>query len=186
MHAVLRTVSDESVLSSYHMMKSLLLHATRGVPQDKKRPMPKQCATPARPGVYISGDESSFGGHSSDGNTSGAFNTDEDPYHLGSISGTDYLSEADPLALTPKARTGGVAGTSRAETVTPTSGSGYSSTDYQPLSTLGRLPEQETQVRRRLLSKPGKVMKDAYFKGIQWTRTFVSGPVDPVHNKFKI
>ena len=189
MHAVLRTVSDESVLSSYHRMKSLLFHATRGVPQDKKRPMPKRCATPARPDVYSSGDESSFGGHSSDGNTSGAFITDEDPYQLGSISGTDYLSEFDPLALTPKARTDGVAGTSWAETVTPTSGSGYSSTDYQPLSTLGRLPEQETQVRspprkrRRLLSKPGKVMKDAYFKRIQWTRTFVSGPVDPVHNR---
>ena len=30
-----------------------------------------------------------------------------------------------------------------------------------------------------------KVMKDAYFKGIQWTRNFVSGPVDPIHNKFK-
>ena len=191
MHAVLRTVSDESVLSSYHMMKSLLLHATRGVPQDKKRPMPKRCATPARPDVYSSGDESSFGGHSSDGNTRRAFNTDEDPYQLGSISGTDYLSEADPLTLTPKTRTGGVAGTSRAETVTPTSGTGYSSTDYQPLSTLSRLPEQETQVRspprkrRRLLSRPGKVMKDAYFKSIQWTRTFVSGPVNPVHNKFK-
>ena len=28
-------------------------------------------------------------------------------------------------------------------------------------------------------------MKDAYFKGIQWTRTFVTGPVDPIHNKFK-
>ena len=191
MHAVLRTVSDESLLSSYHMMKSLLIHATRGVPQDKKRPLPKRCATPARPDVYSSGDESSFGGHSSDGNTSAVFNTDEDPYQLGSISGTDYLSEADPLTLTPKTRTGGVAGTSLAETLTPTSGSGYSSTDYQPLSTLGRLPEQETQVRspprkrRRLLSKSGKVMKDAYSKGIQWTRTFVSGPVDHVHNKFK-
>ena len=28
-------------------------------------------------------------------------------------------------------------------------------------------------------------MKDAHFKGIQWTRTFVLGPVDPIHNKFK-
>ena len=191
MHAVLRTVSDESVLSSYHMMKSLLLHATRGAPQDRKRPMPKRCATPARPFTDSSGDESSYEGHTSDGDTSGAFNTDEDPYQLGSISGTDYLSETDPLALTPIARTTNVRGATRAETATPTSGSGYSSTDYQPLSTIGRLPEQETQTRspprkrRRLLSKPGKVMKDAYFKGIQWTRTFVSGPVDPVHNKFK-
>ena len=66
------------------MMKSLMLHATRGVPQVKKRPMPKRCATPARPVVHSSGDESSCGGHSSDGNTSGAFNTDEDPYQLGS------------------------------------------------------------------------------------------------------
>ena len=168
MHAVLRTVSDESVLSSYHMMKSLLLHAKRGVPQDKKRPMPKRFATSARPVTDSSGDESSFEGHASDGNTSGVFDTDEDPYQLGSISGTDYLSETDPLALTPKARTGGVLDTSRAETVTPTFGSGYSSNDCQPLSSLGRLPEQETQVRssprkrRRLLSKPGKVMKDLF------------------------
>ena len=145
MHAVLRTVSDESVLSSYHMMKSLLLHATRGAPRDRKRPTPKRCATPARPFTDSSGDESSYEGHTSDGDTSGAFNTDEDPYQLGSISGTEYLSETDPLALTPVVRTTNVRGATRAETATPTSGSGYSSTDYQPLSTIGQLPEQETQ-----------------------------------------
>ena len=39
-HAILRTVSDESVISSYHMMKSLLLHATSGTSQDKKKSMP--------------------------------------------------------------------------------------------------------------------------------------------------
>ena len=39
--------------------------------------------------------------------------------------------------------------------------------------------------RRRMLCKPGKVMKDAYFKGIQWTRLFVSGPLDPLHNRYK-
>ena len=91
--------------------------------------MPKRCATPARPFTDSSGDESNFEGHVSDGYTSGAFNTDEDPYQLGSSSGTDCLSESDPLSLTPRAR---------------------------------------------------KV-----HKGIKWTRTFVSGPVDPVHNKFK-
>ena len=142
MHAVLRTVSDESVLSSYHMMKSLLLHATRGAPQDKKRPMPKRCATPARPYTDSSGD-----GHLSDGYTSGAFNTDEDSYQLGSSSGTDCLSESDPLSLTPRARKVHATSTSRIETATPNSGSGYSSADYQPLSSLGRLPEQETQDR---------------------------------------
>ena len=28
-------------------------------------------------------------------------------------------------------------------------------------------------------------MKEAYSKGIQWTRTFVTGPFDPEHNKHK-
>ena len=28
-------------------------------------------------------------------------------------------------------------------------------------------------------------MKDAFFKGIQWTRTFVTGTLDPIHNKYK-
>ena len=28
-------------------------------------------------------------------------------------------------------------------------------------------------------------MKPAYFKGIQWTKIFVTGPLDPVHNKHK-
>ena len=36
-----------------------------------------------------------------------------------------------------------------------------------------------------MISKPGKVMKPEYFKGIQWTRMFVTGPLDPVHNKYK-
>ena len=28
-------------------------------------------------------------------------------------------------------------------------------------------------------------MKEAYFRGLEWTRTFVSGPVDPKWNKYK-
>ena len=61
MHAILRTVADESVLSSYHMKKCLLLHATRGAPQDKKKTMLRRCATPARQLADSSGDESTFG-----------------------------------------------------------------------------------------------------------------------------
>ena len=73
-HTMIRTIADESVISSYHMMKSLLLHATRGAPQDKKRSMPRRCPTPARRPSGSSGDESSFGGNTTDDYTSGAFN----------------------------------------------------------------------------------------------------------------
>ena len=89
------------------------------------------------------------------------------------------------MTLVVRADPGNAQSTSRAETANPTSGIGYSSTDHQPLSVFA---EVETTVRnpprkrRRLLSKPGKVMEDAYFKGIQWTRRI---PVDAIHNKFK-
>ena len=191
MHAILRTIADESALSSYHMMKSLLLHATTGIPQDKKKKMPRRCPTPARHLAESSGEEDNQGGGASDGYTSGAINSDEDPFLLGSISGTDVVSEMDPSALTPALNSGTRPSTSRANNATPTSGSEYSSADYQPLSVLGRSREAEAALpspprkRRKMLCKPGKVMKDAYFKSIQWTRTFVSGPVDPIHNKFK-
>ena len=190
-HTVLRTIADESVISSYHMMKSLLLHATQRAPRDKKRSMPRRCPTPARRPSGSSGDESSFGGTTTDDYTSGAFNSDEDPYQMGSVSGTDGVSETCPTAKLPQTSLGLGPSTSRAEVTTPTSGSGYSSTDHQPLSVLkrSRVPDLDSpsspRKRRKMLSKPGKVMKDAYFKGIQWTRTFVSGPLDPVHNKFK-
>ena len=68
---------------------------------------------------------------------------------------------------------------------------GFSNEDYAPLSSMratptatpaGRSPPRK---RRRMISKPWKVMEPAYFKGIQWTKVFVSGPLYPVHNKYK-
>ena len=65
---------------------------------------------------------------------------------------------------------------------------GFCSTDYEPLATL--TGDQASAVspprkRRRVPARSGKIMKEAYFKGIQWTRTFVTGPLDPEHNKHK-
>ena len=153
--------------------------------------MPGRCATPACPVNDSSGDESRLGRHTTDGYTSGAFNSDEDPCQLGSISGTDGPREFDPPVRAPGTPLRDSLQTSRTEVTTPTSGSGYSSTDHQSLSELRRARETATtsvsppRKRRRLLSKPGKYMKDAYFKGIQLTRTFVSGALDPVYNKFQ-
>ena len=162
MHVILRTIANESVISSYHMMKSFLLHDTSGSPRDKKRKMPRRCATPARQFADSSAEEGSIGGHTWDGYTSGAINSDEDPYQLGSISGTDNVSESDPLALAIATSLGKEPGTSRAKNATPISGSGYSSTDFQPLSTLWRPKGTDSTVRsppherRKLMSKQEK------------------------------
>ena len=65
---------------------------------------------------------------------------------------------------------------------------GFCSTDYEPLATLTTdqaSASSPPRKRRRLPGCTGKIMKEAYFKGIQWTRTFVTGPLDPEHNKHK-
>ena len=185
-HAVLRTIADESVLSSFHMMKSLLVKVTEGIPLNKKpsRNIPRRSATPGP------GQESSSGGESasadSDGYTSGAIDTDEDFRNIetGSEGSSPFVSASKTLATVL-----GEPGPSRV--ATPNSGSSYSSADYRPLASLTQAQSPVTsnpsppRKRRKMLCKPGKVMKDAYFKGIQWTRTFVSGPLDPLHNRYK-
>ena len=73
----------------------------------------------------------------------------------------------------------------------PDSGSIYGSAGYRRLASLAQAESPVTVVAspprklKRMPRKPGKVMKLAYFKGIQWTRTFVSGPVEPIHKRYK-
>ena len=185
-HAILRTVADESVLSSFHMEKSLLVKVTEGIQLNKRpsRNIPRRSATPGPGCASSSGGESS--GTNSDGYTSGAIDTNEDLCNIdtGSEGFTPVVSASKTLNLASSDM-----GLARA--LTPNSGSSYSSGDYRPLASLTQGPALTTvessppRKRRKKLCKPGKVMKDAYFKGIQWTRTFVSGPLDPLHNRYK-
>ena len=184
-HTILRTFADESVLSSFHMMKSLLIKVTEGIPLDKRhsRNVHRRASTPG-PGY-----ESSSGGEGSaaesDGYTSGALNSDEDLRNIETASEFNL-----PPASPSKGLNISLGNLGPSKVLTPNSGSSYSSGDYRPLASLSQaqspvLTTSPPRKRRKLLSKPGKVMKDAYFKGIQWTRTFVSGPLDPIHNRYK-
>ena len=42
-----------------------------------------------------------------------------------------------------------------------------------------------SSVNRHRVPRACKIMKEAYFKGMEWTKTFVSGPVDPRWNPYK-
>ena len=180
-HTIFRTIADESVISSFQMMKSLVIKVTEGIPLDKRlsRNVPRRASTPG-PGY-----ESSLGGEStaaeSDGYTSGAINSDED------LRSIETASEGNPPLVRPsKTLNISLENPDPARVLTPNSGSSYSSGDYRHLVSLcqAQSPVPVTtsppRKRRERLSKPGKVMKDSYFKGIQWTRTFVSGPLDPI------
>ena len=189
MHTVLKTISDETILSSFHLMKSLLLQATSGKVLTKERC--RHVSRSSRPVVgHSSGDESTDMGSTSGGYTSGAFNTDDEP---GSLSFCLEKEITQPQAATENLA-GQCVGTSCTdplrETV-PSPGSGYSLGDYAPLSSLitkpGKTPASKSppKKRRRYEGRPGKTMKEAYFKGIHWTKTFVTGPLDPLHNQYK-
>ena len=45
-------------------------------------------------------------------------------------------------------------------------------------------PGKSSTTRRRT-SRTCKVIKEAYFRGMEWTRTFVAGPVDPKWTRYK-
>ena len=69
---------------------------------------------------------------------------------------------------------------------------GFTASDYRPLAQLCPLPPPEgsrtarpVRKRRRMTGSTGKVMKEVYFKGIKWTKTFVTRLLDPEHNRHK-
>ena len=191
MHTVLKTISDETILSSIHLMKSLLLQATSGKVLTIER-----CRHVGRSSHSVIGHSSSSGDESTDadsnngGYTSGAFNTDDEP---GSLSFC-LEKEGDHLQGGTEGLTDQLVGSSCAnppQETAPSPGSGYSLGDYAPLSTLVSTPGKASATkspprkRREYMGRPGKVMKESFFKGIQWTNVFVTGPLDPAHNQYK-
>ena len=127
-------------------------------------------------------------GYSTEGYTSGAYASDED------ICGTSQRQESGSDVSTPLR---GTTRTDRPIGNMPHPGHaavpsrGFSEGDYEPLVSMrphsSHQPAASSPPRkwRKLQSRPGKEMKPAYFKGIQWTKVFVTGPLDPVHNKTK-
>ena len=48
-----------------------------------------------------------------------------------------------------------------------------------------RGPSRSSGRSSHRVSRGWKIMKEAYFKGMEWTKTFVSGPIDPRWNRYK-
>ena len=190
-HAVLKTISDETVKSALHSMRSLVLQAVCGEKRQTAGQLRKALFRGDTPNMGMtasSGGEPDSEGYTTDGNTSGAYSTDEEIG--GAITSQEVESESSTpvVELRAAAKATDCASFSGQAAV---SSPGYSEGDYEPLSTIGpqakHRPTKHSPPRkkRRLMNRPGKVMKPAYFNGIQWTKVFVTGPLDPVHNKYK-
>ena len=190
-HAVLKTISDEAVKSSLHAMRSLVLnavHVRKGQTPGQLRKALIRASTPARAMSVSSEGETDSEGYTTDGYTSGAYGTDED------IAGEPYDQRVESETATPVVREYAERGrededSQLEQAVVPSPG--YSEGDYEPLcrvcpqSKHQRAGTSPPQKRRKLQPRTGKVMKPSYFKGIQWTKVFVTGPLDAVHNKHR-
>ena len=184
-HSILRAVSTETITSSLHQMKNILEEAIRvgirsqGTPQgpgkQRTKCFRKQTDSPG-PG----GQDSDVG---TEGYTSGALSS-EDEFVINSQRTGKEFSIIPPPSPPGQGSSSTPGPSSTHQVPSP----GFCSTDYEPLATLTTYQASASsppRKRRRLPGRTGKIMKEAYFKGIQWTRTFVTGTLDPEHNKHK-
>ena len=184
-HSILRAVSTETITSSLHQMKNILEEAIRvgirsqGTPQGSGKQRIKIFRKQS--GSLGSGAEDSDVG--TEGYTSGALSSEDEFVINSQRTGKDL--NINPPPSPPDQSSTSIPGPSSAQQVPSP---GFCSTDYEPLATLTTdqaSASSPPRKRRRLPGRTGKIMKEAYFKGIQWTRTFVTGPLDPEHNKHK-
>ena len=138
---------------------------------------------------------SSSGGYS---DTSGALRSDEDRESIG------YLFEHSESGAQPDLlRTSSIPSCSQAYPGSQLTSFNAASPGLQTLAALKQEAIKDRQQRgkssnvryktqrtsstneRRKVSRTCRVMKEAYFRGMEWTGTFVAGPVDPKWNQYK-
>ena len=190
MHTVLKKISDETILSSFHLLKSLLLQDTSGKVLTKEHCRHVGQTTRSPKGHFSSSeDETTDIDSAKERYTSGVFTTNNDP---GSLSicletGEEAKQYGGSTSAGPQMDADVF---DPARETAPSPGYGYSLPDYAPVSSLvpksgkAATTKSPPRKRRNYMGRPGKVMKEAYFKGIQRTKVFVTGPLDPAHNQY--
>ena len=168
-YAVLKTISDETVKLLIHATRCLVMHAVYGGGNQTPSQFRKgiiRGATPARRVSTSSEGEPESGGYSTDEYTSGAITSDEE--HYAQTEGRSGKPGPRPPAMQlPVASSHTNIGCNTV--LSPE----YSEEDYMPLremhsDSLRRSSETSPpKKRRKLAGNPGKVMKPAFFKGIE-------------------
>ena len=192
--SVLRVVADETARASYDMLENLVYRASRlslVAPIPGKRVSKPSSVRKLSRGSLGAGSESEASSE-----TSGAIRSDDGFTSIGySYEHSELEGVAPPpggppdTECGPSVRTSHQAGTTvcspgsqtlaalRQEALTD-----QSAAKRKP----GSRPKPSSSGRtRRPITRSCKIMKEAYFKGMEWTKTFVSGPVDPRWNPYK-
>ena len=190
--SVLKIVADETVRVSQDMLEEIIQQTRRLTLEATTSNM--ATTTPLDVGQYQRS-RSATPGQLSD--TSGALQSDDE---FSSISYSYERPETETTVAPPKASEG--ASCSYADRRVDTPLTAADSPDAQTLASLkaeamkdqGKIPRYQRgrfssisrgKGTRRQITRSCKIMKEAYFRGMEWTGTFVSGPVDPRWNPYK-
>ena len=174
-HTLVKVVSDEVVASSLRTVQALISETMKAGGRLYSGGLVPSGTRPTLSISESSGKDLSRGGHTTDDYTSGALSSDD-----------EFFARQVKLPLVPANDQPSTTAPTRPEgtALSP----GFNASDYQPLAQLRPIPEgpstpRPVRKRRRMAGSTGKVMKEAYFKCIKWTRTFVTGPLEPKHNR---
>ena len=192
--SVLIVVADETARASYDMLENLVYRASRlilGATIPGKR-VPKQSSVRRLSRRSLgAGSESEAGSE-----TSGCIRSDDG---FTSIGYSYEHSELEGVAAPPDGPPTTESGPS--DRTSHQAGNTVCSSGSQTLAALRQeaLTDQSATKRkpgsrhkpssggrtRRPFTRSCKIMKEAFFKGMEWTKTFVSRPVDPQWNPYK-
>ena len=192
--SVLRVVADETSRASYDMLENLVYRASRlslntSVPG--RRVSKKSNVRSLSQGSDQGESETGAGS-----DTSGGIRSHDD---FGSIGYAYEHSETEIIGRPPTAQL--ISGCGSNDQASPDLEFSVNSPGSQTLAALQREALQDQSSSRckpsnrripasrgrtrRPITRSCKIMKEAYFKGMEWTKTFVSGPVDPRWNPYK-
>ena len=190
--SVLKVVADETVRVSLDAIEKLIQKAS----QLRIGPEETLEETPSRSGRRCSRRAgSATSGLQSD--TSGGIRSDDDFSSIGysyehldapSINALPCTSSEIPCGSRdlPSNMDVPEADSPEAQTLAALKAEALGDLSKRPRSKRGKfVPATRGAGTRRKITRSCKIMKEAYFQGMEWTRTFVSGPMDPRWNPYK-
>ena len=193
---ILRIVADETARASFEMLNSVVIRASQlslsDSPSASKGPMHRpvslrSCSTGSEGDLTSYGVEDSGRDVNSRGATSeGEFWSDIDPGHCSSRLSAVQIpsppvassSRVDP-AVTPNSATCESPGNQTLAELKQEAAKTKGKGQKKPA------PKVKPKNPRKAVARSSRILRDEMLDGMAWTRTFVSGPMDPKWNPYK-
>ena len=188
---VLKVVAEETARSTQTMLEEIIKQASKlnlGFDGNRSSPLTSTCA-----GKF----KRRSSGSEQYSDTSGALRSDDEFSSIGySFEGPEHQEVAAPTAATNRPscshtdptsfQSPFIAGSPGEQTLASLKAEAIADCSKLSRNKRGCFSQASTtRGTRREVTRSCKIMKEAYFKGMEWTRTFVSGPVDPKWNRYK-